>query len=91
MPQSSHIWQNSDKGIFDFNISAQSLLKQNCHNTRTSDDINMKLGPVTELDKKNKMKSKKLTMRSSWQIVTSLSIFQLIANLEQSGSRITDA
>ena len=51
----------------------------------------MKLRPVTELDKKNKTTSKKLTMTSYRQVVTSLSFFQFMANLEQSGSRISDA
>ena len=26
-----------------------------CHNSRTSDDIHMKLGPVTKLEKRNKI------------------------------------
>ena len=38
----------------DFRISGQSLIKGNCHNSRSSDDINMKFGPVTRLDKRNK-------------------------------------
>ena len=58
-PQSSDIGQNSDEGISDFRISGQSLIKENCHNSRTSDDIDMKLGPVTKLDKRNKTTSKK--------------------------------
>ena len=29
-----------------------------CHNSRTSDDIDMGLGPVTKLDKRNKVMSK---------------------------------
>ena len=41
-------------GISDFRISGQSFLKTNCHNSRTSDDIDMNLGPVTKLDKRNK-------------------------------------
>ena len=49
----------SDEGISDFWISGQSLIKGNCHNSRTSDGIDMKLGPVTKLDKRNKTKSKK--------------------------------
>ena len=49
----------SDKGISDFWISGQSLIKGNCHNSRTSDGIDMKLGPVTKLDKGNKTKPKK--------------------------------
>ena len=51
LPQSSDIGKNSDRGISDFQISGQSLIKVNCHNSRTSDDIDMKLGPVTKLDK----------------------------------------
>ena len=35
------------------------FLVKNCHNSRTSDDIDMKLGPVTKLDKRNKTTSKK--------------------------------
>ena len=29
-------------------------MKRNCHNSRTSDDIAMKLGAVNKIDKKNK-------------------------------------
>ena len=58
--QSPDIGQNSDERIFNFQISVQSLIKENCHNSRTSDAIDMKLGPVTKLDKGNKTTSKKL-------------------------------
>ena len=60
MPQSPDIGQNSDGGIPDFRISGESLIKKNYHNFRTSDDIGMKLGPVTKLDKRNKTRSKTL-------------------------------
>ena len=53
------IGQKLDVGISDFRISGQSLIKENCHNSRTSDNIDMKLGPVTKLDKRNKTTSKK--------------------------------
>ena len=53
LPQSLDIGKNSDGGISDFRISGQSLTKENCHNSRTSDDIDMKLGPVTKLGKRN--------------------------------------
>ena len=36
----------------------KSLIKENCHNSRTSDDIDMKLGPVTKPYKRNKKTSK---------------------------------
>ena len=58
-PQSSDIGQNSDGGISIFRISGQSLIKENCHNSKTSDDVDMKLGLVTKLDKRNKTTSKK--------------------------------
>ena len=45
--------------ITKFRISGQSLIKVNCHNSRTSDDIDMKLGSVTKFDKKNKITSEK--------------------------------
>ena len=59
LPQSPVIGKNSDGGISHFRISGQSLIKENCHNSRTSDDIDMKFGPVTKLDKRNKTTSKK--------------------------------
>ena len=40
-PQSPDIWQNSDVAISDFWSFGQSLIKENCHNSRTSDDIDM--------------------------------------------------
>ena len=46
-----------------FWISGQSLIKRNCHNSWTSDDIDIKLEPITKLDKRNKTTSKK-----SWRL-----------------------
>ena len=60
-------------------------------NSRVSDDIGMKLGPVTKRDKRKKTLSKNLTMTSYQQIATSLSFFQFMANSEKSRSRIPDA
>ena len=57
-PQSADIGQNSEGGISDFWISGQSLINENCHNSRASDDIDMKVGPVTRFHKKNKTTSK---------------------------------
>ena len=42
--QSPDIGRDSDVRISDFWISGQSLMKRNCHNSSTSDDINMELG-----------------------------------------------
>ena len=60
MTQSLDNGENSEGGISDFQISAQSLIKVNCHNPRTSNDVNMKLGPVIKLEKRNKTTSKKI-------------------------------
>ena len=66
-------------------------MNKNCSNSRTSNDVDIRLGPVTKLDKRNRAKSINLTMSSCRQILTSLSIFGSMASLEQSRSRIPDA
>ena len=53
LPQSPDIGQNSDMGISNIWISGQPILNRNCRNSRTSNDIQMKLKPVTKLDKRN--------------------------------------
>ena len=88
MPQSPDIGQNSDGGISDFRISGHSLIKENCYNSRTSDDIDMKLGPVTKIDRETKQHQKNLRMTSCWIIVTLFLFFGFLANLEPSGGRI---
>ena len=52
LPQFPGIVQNSHQGISNFQISGQSLTKGSCHNSRTSDDTDMKLGLVNILDKR---------------------------------------
>ena len=42
----------------DFWISGESFVKENCHNSRTSDDIDIKFVTATKLDKGNKTRSK---------------------------------
>ena len=59
-PQFPDIGQNSDGGMSDLRISGQSLIKVNCLNSRTSGDIEVKLGPVTKLYKRSDTKSKKI-------------------------------
>ena len=50
----------TDVSISNLRISGQSLIKENCRNSRTRNDIDMKFGSVTKLDKKNKTTSKKV-------------------------------
>ena len=47
-------WElKSEEVISDFRISGESFINEICHNSRISIDNNIKLGPVTKLDKKN--------------------------------------
>ena len=48
------------------------LIKENYHNSKTSDDIGMKFEPVTKLDKRNKATSKKIDNDVISEIMTSL-------------------
>ena len=59
LPQSPDVRQNLNRGISHFQTSGQSLTKKNNHNSRTSDDIDMKVGPVTKPDKGKITTSKK--------------------------------
>ena len=56
VPQPPDIWWNSDNSMSDFWISGQSLVKENCCKSRTSNDTDMKLGPVTKIDMRNNVK-----------------------------------
>ena len=89
--QSPDIGQNSGGGISDFRISGQSFIKGDCHNFWTSDDISMKCGPETKLDKRNKTTSKKIDDDVMLENCNVVAIFQFATILEQSGSRIPDA
>ena len=51
----------------------------------------MKLGSVTKLEKRKDTRSKKIDDDFMPEIVTSLSIFQFMANMQQSGSWVPDA
>ena len=61
------------------------------HNSRTSDGADVKLGPVTKLNKRNKTTSKKFDEDVIPENCDAFAIFQFTANLEQSESRIPDA
>ena len=66
-------------GFFsNLRISSKSLIKENCHNSRTSDGIDMKLGTVTELDKRNKATSKTFyddAMSSNFDVIVIFPIY----------------
>ena len=78
----SNLGQNSDGDISDFRISGQSIINENCHNSRTSDDIDMKLGPVAKLYKRNKTTSKKLDGDVMSEICNLIVFFQIYGQFE---------
>ena len=84
--QSADIGQNSDGDVSEFRISFQLLINNNYNNSKTSNDIDMKLGPVNRIEKRNTKTPKK-----NWQIVTLLLFFGFMADLDHLGSRIPDA
>ena len=90
LSQSPDTLQNSDGGISDFRISGQSLIKENCHNSRTSDGIDMELGPVTKLDKRIKPTSKKFDddfMLENYGVIVIFRIFGQFGAVRKSDSR----
>ena len=87
--QSPDVGHYSDGGVSDFVISGQSFINENCHNSRSSLDIDMKHGLVTKLDKRSKKTSEKFgddVIPANCEVMV---ILRFMANLEQ--SRIPDA
>ena len=74
--------QNPDGGISDFRISGQFLIKENCHNSRTSDDIEMKLGLVNKLDKASKATLKKIDVNVMSENCDVIVIFRIFGQFE---------
>ena len=62
----STYWAKLRRGYFQFPDFWSLPYKKNYNNSRTSHDIDIKLEPVTELDKRNKATSKKL-MITPWR------------------------
>ena len=84
-PQSPDNGQISDGSISNFRISGQSLIVGNCHNPRTNYNIHTKLGPVTKLDKKNKITSKNWRwrhFRNLWRNCYFSSLRPILSNPE---------
>ena len=85
--QSLDIGQVPDVGVSDIRISGQSFIGENCNNSRTSHDAEIRLGPVTILDKRNTATSRKFDNDVMWATFASLSFFQFIDNLQISRNR----
>ena len=83
--------KNPDGCISDFHISGQSLIKRNCHNSRTSADLDMKLRPVTKINKRNKSTSKKFVDDVMSENSDVTDIFPIYGQFGAIGNRILDA
>ena len=78
-------------GVFpNSGFLAKSLIKENFHNSRTSHDIDMKLGPVTKIYKKNKTTSKNLddvVMSKNCDVIVIFSIYGQFRAMRKPDSR----
>ena len=89
MSESSDIDQNSDGSISDLRKSGQSLIKENCHNSRTSDKIDIR--HETWTSNYNRQEKQNNAKKLDGDVMLSLPFFRFMADLEQSGSQIPDA
>ena len=88
-PQYPDIGLNSDEGVSDFRISDQFFINENCHSSRICHDIDMKLGPVTKLDRKNTTTSKKFgvnVMSGNCDVVVFFPIYDQFAGIRKPDS-----
>ena len=63
-------------------------MKENCHNSRTGDDIDIKLGEVTKLDKRNETTSKKFdddVMSENCEVIVIFWIFNQFGEVQRPG------
>ena len=66
-PQSPDTWQNSDAWSSDLRIFGQFFINKNCHDSRISGNIDMKLRSATKLEKRKKVNFTEIsTMASCW-------------------------
>ena len=72
LPHSTGFGRHSYRGLSNFQISSLSSVNKNWHDTRISNDVNMKLGPMTKLGKRNTAMSKKIDdddMSASYDVI----------------------
>ena len=73
-----------------FPTSGKSFISENCRNSRTSHDIDMTLGSVTEREKRNLTTSKKIDNDDITLNDDVIVFFWIMVNLQPFGSRIRD-
>ena len=63
-------------GVFPISgLLVKSLINKNCDNTWTSNNINIKLGPVTKIDKRNRSTQKNDTASSNYDVIDIFTIY----------------
>ena len=91
---SLQILYKTQAGVFpNSRFLVKSLIIENCHNSRTSDDIDMKLGPVYKLYKRNKATSKNFdddVMSGNCGVIVIFSIYSQFGAIRKpnSGRRV---
>ena len=90
LPHSPDIGQNSDRGISDFQISGQFLIKRFITRKQVI-KLEWILDQKLNMTWETKQRQKNLSMTSCRKIVTSLPFFPFATNLKLSGSPTPDA
>ena len=78
-------------GVFPISGFLVNPLKENCHNSGTSNDIDMKLGPVTKVDKKNTVTSKNIddgVMSTNYGVIVIFSIYNQFGAIRKPDSEL---
>ena len=93
MRQSFDNGQNSEGVISDFQISGQSFITENCLNSRTSYYIDIKLGLVTKLNKRNTATSKTIdddVWSTNCDVIAFFPIYRQSEAIQKPGSGLMD-
>ena len=70
------------RSISDIWNPGQSLLNKKCNHSRTSHDIDIKVGPVTTLDKRSTATSKKIENDVMWRYCLFSDLWPICSHLE---------
>ena len=75
--------------VWGGNFWSIPYIKENCHNSRTSDNIDTKIGQVTKIDKRNKTASKKYdgdVMLVNFDVIAIFSIYDQFGEIQKPDS-----
>ena len=75
--------------IYGFRV--KQLINKNCHNSRHSNDIDMKLEPANKLDKKNTATAKQFdddVMPANYDVIVIFSVYSRFRAIRKPDSRL---